>query len=222
MNHRDEVLSQLDALIAEGKQAAGSYQMVDDGSSESRMDEADLQAFSTSALAAIERVAGRESEFYRELPAKPKRLAVPGYDDSYLSALTGVLIALRRAVAGGLLVRLERRVRSNVYDDFLVQARELLDGKYHVAAMVLAGGVLEDHLRKLCEARSLAWTGAGSLSKYNDLLRDKVYDQAAWRRIQALADVRNMAAHGQGAEVRADDVRDALGYVGRFLADHPA
>lgn len=220
---RDDLLNELDGLIDEGKRVIASFKMVDMGAMESTMQEVDIQAFAASAIAAVERIAGRDSEFYQQLPQKPAgRIGVAGYDDSYPSILTGTLTALRRAVNDGLLIRLERRVRVNVYDDFLVQAKELLDGKYHVAAMVLIGGVLEDHLAKLCTARGLSWKGTGSLAKYNDLLREKAYDQAAWRRIQAIGDVRNDAAHGKGAQVKPDDVKDAHQYAGRFLADYPA
>jgi hypothetical protein len=222
MDLRDELLAQLDALLAEGQRVVTSYRLDEWSYASSRMSEADIQAFVTSGLAALERIAGKDSEFYRNLPPKPRCLQALEPNDGYPSALLGALTALRRAVADGLLVRLERRVRANVYDDFLVQARELLDAGYHVPAMVLVGGVLEDHLRKLCTARGLTWNGSGSLSKYNDALREKVYDQPAWRRIQALADLRNKAAHGQGAEVRQDDMEDAHRYVGRFLADYPA
>ena len=220
---RDDVLTELDRLIVEGKRDVDSFHMGEWGEYGSSLAEVDLQSFVASALAAIERVAGRDHELYRQLPAKPaKSLRNPGPDNSYPSALIGTLIALRNAVEAGLLVRLERRVRANVYDDFLVQAGELISGGYHVAAMVLTGGVLEDHLRKLCDARRLTWNGSGSLSKYNDLLRDVVFDQPTWRRIQSIADVRNQAAHGQGAKVKQEDVEDAHKFVGRVLTDHPA
>jgi hypothetical protein len=134
----------------------------------------------------------------------------------------GVVTALRDAVDAGLLVSLEQRIRANIHDDFLVQAKELLDQSYHVAAMVLIGGVLENHLQKLCVARSLQRKGDGSLSKYNDLLKDKLYSQAEWRRIQSIGDDRNDAAHGQGQKVKPENVTDHFGYVQRFLTDYAA
>jgi hypothetical protein len=220
---RDDVLKNLDGLIEEGKRIVGSYQMGEWGASHSSLPEADLQTFAISVLASVERTVGRDSEFYRQMPSKPKGpMRNAGWDNSYMSALVGTLVALRRAVDAGLLVSLERRVRANIYDDFLVQAGELVAGGYHVAAVVLGGGVLEDHLCKLCTGRALTWKGNGSLAKYNDLLRDKLYDQATWRRIQAIADVRNDAAHGNGAKVKQEDVADALRYISRFLADYPS
>ena len=88
--------------------------------------------------------------------------------------------------------------------------------------MVIIGGVLEDHMRKLCVSRSLSWTGNGSISKYNDCLRDALYAQTTWRRIQAIGDVRNDSAHGHGADVKQREVGDAQQYVRRFIADYPS
>jgi hypothetical protein len=87
--------------------------------------------------------------------------------------------------------------------------------------MVLIGGVLEDHLEKLCGKRKLTWKGDGSISKYNDLLRDVFYDQPTWRRIQSIGDLRNKSAHGEGATVNPPEVDDAYRFVGRFVADYP-
>lgn len=66
--------------------------------------------------------------------------------------------------------------------------------------MVLVGGVLEDHLQKLCVKNGLTWKGKGSISTYNDLLHGSEYDKPIWRRIQSIGDIRNDAAHGQGAK----------------------
>jgi hypothetical protein len=146
----------------------------------------------------------------------------PEYNTA-IPAMIGCLVALRDAVDKGLLVSLEARLRANIHDDFLQQAKSLLDQGYHVAAMVLIGGVLEDHLEKLCTKHGKTVTGNGNLAKYNDALHGAtIYDKPAWRRIQSIGDVRNDAAHGNFAKVNVVDVQDAHKYVGRFLADYPA
>lgn len=224
MTLKDELRSQLDQLIVQGQRLVESYRPGEMGSTSSDVPEVDFRAFYTAGLAALERVAGTGSVFYRSVPAATtvKSLSFPGYEvESPVSALTGALVALRDAVDGGLLVRLETRLRANVHDDFLQQARDLLDAGYHVAAMVLVGGVLENHLLKMVTSRGLSWSGSGSLSKYNDLLRDNPYPLPVWRRIQAIGDVRNHAAHGDTGAVNVDDVADAHRYVGRFLTDYP-
>lgn len=216
-----EVLAELESLIAEGHRLEGTFNL-DGYGYWSKEPEASFHSLNAKARASIARITGTESEFYRALPKQlPAQVTVKNAGGSFVAQITGALEALRHSVDHGLLVTLESRLRANVYDDFLVQAQDVLAAGYHVAAMALVGGVLEDHLMKLCRNGSLTWLGHGSISKYNDLLKDKVYPQTVWRRIQGIGDVRNDADHGNGASVKKDDVEDALKYVQRFLADYP-
>lgn len=219
-----QILSELDALIAQGKKLEGTFKMTSMGSYVSSASEAELRAFVTAAFAALKRLSGESSEYYRHIPQDElkQQIGVPGYIPRIIPATVGALSALRSAVDAGLLVSLEDRMRANIHDDFLEQGNSLLGAGYHVAAMVLIGGVLENHLRKLCDNRALKWTGDGSISKYNDLLHGSLYDKPTWRRIQSIGDLRNDAAHGNGAAVKVADATDAHKYVGRLLADHPA
>ena len=216
-----EVLSLLDALIKTGQRLIESFQY-ESFTYQSNVPETELRAFVVSALAAIERIAGKNSQYYENIPQETvlSSLAVVS-DVSFIPTVTGVLIALRDAVEQGLLQSLESRLRANIHDDFLEQASELLDAGYHVAALVLTGGVLENHLQKMIQAGGLVLPKKGSLSKYNDLLRDNAYDQPKWRRIQSISDLRNEAAHGKGSNIKADDSKDAHTFVQRFIADHP-
>ena len=218
---KNEVLVELDSLIAEGHLLDASY-APNGAHYMSREPEAAFHTLNAKARAAIARIAGTGSEFYRALPKQlPAQVTFKDFGDSFVAQITGALDALRHSVANGFLVSLESRLRANVYDDFLVQSKDLLNAGYHVAAMALVGGVLEDHLMKLCGARGLTWPGHGSISQYNDWLKDNVYPQTVWRRIQAIGDVRNEADHGNGARLKREDVEDALKYVQRFLADYP-
>jgi hypothetical protein len=186
------------------------------------MNEGDLRAFLAGAAAAVEQIAGRESEFYRQVP----KLAQP-YDNlvalpQVVAGALGTVRALRDAVSGGHLAGMEARIRANVEDDFLEQATALLESGYHVAAMVLAGGVMEDHLRAACAVRSLSWNGAGSLSKYNAALyKADAFDKPTMHLIDSLTALRNSAAHGgeQAAMLKVEDVADAIKRIRRLLAD---
>lgn len=224
MSVKQEVLDQLDGLIEEGNRLNASYRMCEIGQLESDLPEADFRSLVTATFAAVDRIAGRNSEYYRCLPpADPSDpLTLPGYNNTKVPAMIGALAALRQAVDKGLLVSLESRLRANIHDDLLQQAKALLDSGYHVAAMVLVGGVLENHLQKLCIKHGLTWKGDGSISKYNAQLHGGVYDKPTWRRLQSLGDSRNDAAHGQGATLKAPDVEDHYRFVGRFIVDHPA
>jgi hypothetical protein len=221
----EQVVRELDALIERGRKLDASFRSDGGGGILSPVPETEHRAFVTASLAAISRVAGRASEYYEAAPKPDLKTNISGaawVKSPVIPATVGALVALRDAVAAGLLQSLESRLRASIHDDLLEQARDLNSAGYHVAAMVLVGGVLEDHLRKLCNKSELRWTGSGSLSKYNDLLREQVYPQTAWRRIQAIGDVRNHAAHGEGELVQPTDVADALSFTSRLLTDYPA
>jgi hypothetical protein len=224
MSIREGALRELDLLIETGKRAASSYSL--EGMSVtywSKIPEHELRAFRTAAAATVERLVGRQSEFYKHLPQGDEDLQS---SKSLVEGALGVILSLRDAVDRDLLVRVEQRVRSNTYDDFLTQAQELLAAKpsYHVAAMVLVGGVLEDQLRKMCAARSIQWKGKDGMSAYNDALKEVAHPQAVWRRVQVVADNRNAAAHGgdDAAKLRRDAVEDDLRWVRKFLGENVA
>ena len=75
---------------------------------------------------------------------------------------------------------------------------------------------------KLATARGLKWSGRGSLAKLNDQLKDTIYAQPTWRRIQSIADIRNKAAHGDVQAVNVDDVRDAMSFIPRVMTNYPS
>ena len=213
---KTEVLSRLGALIKTGQRLTESFQRCDDDYDygtpyKSNASEAELRAFVISSFVTIEQIAGENSLYYENTPHEsvPLRLAI-GDERLLFSTITGVLIALRYAVDQGLLTSLESRLRANIHEDFLAQSLDLLNAGYHVAAMVLIGGVIEDHLQKLVQIQGLTLPKQGSISKYNDLLRNNnVYNQSMWRRIQSIGDLRNDAAHGKGSTIKFEDVQDS-------------
>jgi hypothetical protein len=113
-------------------------------------------------------------------------------------------------------------VRAELLDDFLDQADALLRQNYHVPAASLAGAVLEDTLRRLCDKNEIAYDPAkSSLNTLNtELARAEVYDRLVQKKITAEADLRNSADHGQFAKVRPEDVGDMISWVRRFVEEH--
>ncbi|MBI3921316.1 MAG: hypothetical protein HY318_07865 [Armatimonadetes bacterium] len=224
MDIKTSLLQQLDELISCGDKLLATY-INEVEAYYSNAPESDFRAYATSAVSAIARIAGKESEYYRSILHDQMKNSLaapfPGTRPTVFSSIHGSVSALRDAVDKDLLLTLRTQISASIHDDFLEQARDLLTANYHVAAMVLIGGVLEDHLRMLARNRVLPISGTGSISKYNDVLKDTVYIQTVWRRIQSLGDLRNDAAHGNGGNVRPDDVQDALSFTERIIADYP-
>ncbi len=73
------------------------------------------------------------------------------YMGSALEYLAGILYALRADYDDGLLIDLTELVHADLFDDFLDRAAHLLESGYKDPAAVLAGSVLEEHLRKLAD-----------------------------------------------------------------------
>lgn len=108
-------------------------------------------------------------------------------------------------------------VQSEVFDNELEQAEELLKSGYHAAAAVIAGVVLETGLRELCTRQGI---DHGKLEKMNaDLAKAGVYNKLQLKRITALADIRNSAAHGKPDEFTKEDVKMMIRDVEQFLAN---
>ncbi len=107
---------------------------------------------------------------------------------------------------------------AEIYGDFLEMAEELLDSGYKDAAAVIIGGVLEEHLRRLCKKNGISTTtvrdGKANPKKADsmnaDLFNSSVYDKLDQKWVTAALDLRNKAAHGLYDQYDKDRVRSIL------------
>lgn len=119
---------------------------------------------------------------------------------------------------GGFLTSVKNLVQAELFDSELEQATELLNSGYKGPAAVVAGVVLETTLRDLCTDNSIPH---GKLDKMNsDLAKAGVYNKLQQKRITALADIRNSAAHGDWTSFNDYEVKEMIRDVERFLSDH--
>lgn len=83
------------------------------------------------------------------------------------------------------------------------------------AAGALAGVVLERHLQRVAQNHKIAIPKSSpSLSDLNDPIRNAgVYDVPTWRKIQLLADIRNLCAHKKKREPTDDEVDELISGV---------
>jgi hypothetical protein len=112
-------------------------------------------------------------------------------------------------------------VRADLLDDFLSQAEALQEQGFHIAAGSLAGAVLEDTLRKLCDKHSIGYGAKTKIDALNsDLAKVNAYDKLIQKEITAKADLRNNADHGHFDKVRAQDVADMVRWIRRFVTEN--
>ena len=110
------------------------------------------------------------------------------------------------------------------------QAEQLLDGEKpdydHVPAAVLAGAVLENGLRRLCQRQSPpieAVKATGQPKRLNSLideLQGKAFTPAKADQLRSWAKIRNSVGHGDIDEFSRADVEDMIAGIKRFLAEY--
>jgi hypothetical protein len=133
----------------------------------------------------------------------------------------GVLEAASRDFEAGLLFDLRSLIAAELLGDFITQAETLLGAGYHHPAASLAGAVLEDTLRKLCEKHGVTIPDSPKIDRLNaDLAKANVYDKLIQKRIIAIADIRNNADHGHFDRFKKEDVEDMVKWIRNFAADY--
>lgn len=147
-----------------------------------------------------------------------------GVDDlTRFNALTGFQPSRPEEHASFAVVRALSRPGETPRDLMNLVTGMLHEEDIHPAApIVLAGALLEAHLRELCDARGLA-VKDGSISKYNQALKaDNLYRQHQWRQLDAWNDLRNEAAHGRRLdELTMDQARTLAEGVSKFMQEYP-
>jgi len=160
---------------------------------------------------------GRESEHYRSF-VNAEEPSMYRTNFMELKDLKAVFLAAKEDYEGGYITSIRALIQAEVFSTELEQARELLASQYLSAAAVVAGVVLETSLRQLCVDKGIP---AGKLDKMNaDLAKAGTYHLLVQKRITAIADIRNNAAHGHPELFTAEDVDDMISYIEGFLADY--
>lgn len=160
---------------------------------------------------------GEESQHYQEFVKAEKINSYQTQWDAF-KRMKSVFIAAMDDYKNGYLISIKNLIQADVFDSELEQAQELLSSGYKLAAAVIAGVVLETTLRDLCYQNSLS---IGKLDKMNsDLAKAGIYNKLQQKRITALADIRNSAAHGKPEEFSDNDVTIMIRDIEQFLITH--
>lgn len=159
----------------------------------------------------------RDSEHYKQfLEAEKPGMYKTNYDT--LVKVKAVFLAAKEDYEGGYLSSVQSLVQAELFSDELDQAKELLSSGYRSAATVVAGVVLETTIRSMCVSEAIP---LGKLDKMNsDLAKAGKYNLLVQKRVTALADIRNNAAHGHPEQFKDADVSEMISYVERFVSDY--
>lgn len=152
----------------------------------------------------------------------------PDHNDDVFYSLGSILKALRTEVADDCMASFTELIHADLFADFLEMSEHLLDQGYKEAAAVLAGGVLEEHLRKLCIKNSISLVGTSGKNKTMDplnidLAKAAIYPKTKQQEITSWASYRNDAAHrNTGATYQANDVKRMIEGIRSFVSSYPA
>lgn len=141
--------------------------------------------------------------------------------------LRGLLRALRNDYEAGYLQSVVELVHADIFADFLDMADYLLEQHYKDPAAVVAGSVLEEHLRKLCDKHGVLVDKLDGSPKKADGLNSELtaagaYSKLDQKNVTAWLDLRNKAAHGQYSEYKHEQVTLMLQGVRDFASRCPA
>lgn len=225
MDSRQDIVAQIDRILNLWRSQKGQAKRSDNNN----LDQAVKETIATRLAAAIERFAAPGSCYRRNMDIvyaaaekQPPDLAV----EVRLEGLSGILDALRDDYADGYLGSVTELIHQDLFSDLLEMAQYFMDSGYKDAAAVMAGGVLETHIRKLCEKNELGTADerqAVNTERLNiELARADVYSKLDQKNVTAWLGLRNEAAHAEYDKYSAEQVALMLQGVRDFLTRHPA
>jgi hypothetical protein len=244
MNGKERVKAELQALIHAFDGLDAACEFTADGIFEFA---GEYQAWYTKGLKMVEALARDRLDEFRSLyEAEPGRTALQPINYSLQDFVRGispqrtpeappsfdVTVAARMRLysqfhilrslssrVDGVLADVEGFLQSQLEDDELAAA-EKIAGISHRAAGAIAGVVLERHLQRVADNHGVKIERANpTVADLNDPLRGAgVYDLPTWRKIQHLADLRNLCAHQKQRDPTEAEVTDLLSGVKSVIA----
>ena len=181
----------------------------------------------TRGIAAIERITTRKSVYYMRVEEILKRKE---FDHKKVVFVVGVLEGLYKDLDADYLKSLSEIIHGDIFSDYLEMGEYLLEEHYYVAAAVIAGVTLEEHLRTLCIKNEIDI----EIKRQNrirpkpadlmnaDLSREKIYPKTRQKQITYWLGIRNDAAHGKKDNFTEEQVRMMIIGIRDFIIKYPA
>ena len=128
-----------------------------------------------------------------------------------------ILKSVRKRIESSLF-DIRQVLQADLFNSELDGARELVSKGFFRAAGVIAGVVLESHLREVAGNRKLKSRKRNpAINDWNEILKSaSVIDVPTWRNVQRLADLRNICAHSNEKTPSKDDVNELIQSVDKI------
>lgn len=219
--HTTDLVRRADELLAMGKAVLGTAYSTGGQYNVNHVKSAPMAGFRSAVLSFLERCFSKDHPHYQEF----KEQAAGEYRSNAEGGLA-ILQAVRDEIAGEWLFTIKSLVAAELFADFISMAEHLLDAGYKDPAAVMAGSVLEEHLRQLSLKNSLPVEDDrdGDLvprkaDRLNaELAKANVYSKLDQKLVTAWLDLRNNAAHGKYETYASEQVRQMIQGVIEFMA----
>jgi hypothetical protein len=204
------ILQRLDDLIGEGERQWEDFIAAGKGVVQNPIR---LTQWITSCLNLLDKLSVSSNRFVKEF----ERWVTPSSSrDLNIGAALGVLKSARVEYSLGLAVEYHLSVSAAVFDGILDEAEYLLSKGYSRAAAVLIGAALEESLKSRARAIGLEVGPKDTLTPVITKLKAsdvQVLNEFEAKRLEALARMRNDAAHGGDFDYQPEQVSQALSEV---------
>lgn len=207
------VIDRINIIIAQGENAIK-------GSELGFPDYKYWAGFRSSALSLIKNLFGEKHIYYKDFDKYTDTAHIPK-----IKSGISILCSIVTEIELGWFKTYKEIISAEVFSDFLEMSKYLLDQKFKDPAAVMIGSVLEEHLRFLCEKKSIEIfirSGDNEKPKKADTLNSElhkaeVYGLLDHKNITAWLDLRNKAAHGKYNEYTIEHVSIMYAGVQHFL-----
>jgi hypothetical protein len=219
--NKDFFIKQLDDILTDFSRIESKAQY-DDLSGNTTIEE--ITTVLTKSKAAIVRIVGDKSEYYKDTEATLKRTNIN--EGTKLRNIIGTITALRSDLQNDYLKSFSDIVQSEVFSDYLEMAEHLLNEGYKDPATVLVGSTLEVHLRELCISNGIEIEVKNSKGilvpkkadlMNSDLAKVSIYSSPYQKQIIAWLGIRNSAAHGKYSDYKIEEVSLMLQGIRQFI-----
>ena len=211
MKNQDELIAQANALLTMGDKVLTTETA--DGQAKSMVNEQKFHDFRISALSFLSRVFGELSPYYQSF-----RTEVTHHTSSRTRRGLGMLAAAKRELQGDWMATAEGAISRAILLDMLRLATVQSEQNHPWAAAVIAGAILEKHLRSLCLARGIPLdndiqgkaVAKKGLQLTGEAYKKKLYDRPDNKAIIAWLELCDSAAAATGESIDANQVKTML------------
>lgn len=220
-----DLITRVDELLALGEKVMKTRYSTGGPYNQDYVQAAPMAEFRSAALSFIARVYGREHPHFEELKTRSGKHFRTDAEEGI-----AIVNAIRGELAGGWLFSVKSLANAEVFADFVEMAEHLLKSGYKDPAAVMAGAVLEEHLRQLCRRQGIELEDdkdgkpvprkADRLN--SELSRIEAYSKLDQKLVTAWLDLRNNAAHGKYEEYSSEQVRQMIAGMLEFMSRNPS